>query len=123
MKKQLLKLFIIVVLSGLLCIVTYVIFKTIYNTCVHGGDEMGFSYSSLKVMSALFYEYDDSLYLIGGTEATTGIHNSATNSVFVYNISNNSLVMYEDLSNSISITSFCEDDNNIYFGTIDKNRS
>ena len=76
-----------------------------------------FSYSSLKVMGAYFYEWNDELYLIGGTEVVSGIYNKRSNSVFVFNVTAKKLVVYEKVKNSISITNFCDAGDDIYFGT------
>lgn len=79
---------------------------------------LDFLYSSLKVMGAYFYEWNDELYLIGGTEVASGIYNKAANSVFVFNVTAKQLVAYEKVKNSISITNFCDAGDDIYFGTI-----
>lgn len=84
---------------------------------------LDFSYSSLKVMGAYFYEWNDELYLIGGTEVASGIYNKAANSVFVFNVTAKQLLAYEKLENSISVTNFCDAGDDIYFGTISADSS
>lgn len=77
-------------------------------------ESLGEAAYAAKTLDGLFYSHNGELYLISGTEVAAG----SESQVFVYNVSQDELIMSQTLENCVSMTAFCEVGETLYFATI-----
>lgn len=93
------------------------------TTFVGGGyDTIDVSYASLKILAGHFFEENEKVYLIAGTEVSQNLYGGENCSIFIYNVTDDKVVLCELLDNAVSMTAICEAGNFIYFATISSSR-
>lgn len=94
------------------------------TTFVRGGgyDTIDVSYASLKILAGHFFEENEKVYLIAGTEVSQNLYGGENCSIFIYNVTDDKVVLCELLDNAVSMTAICEAGNFIYFATISSSR-
>lgn len=74
---------------------------------------LGRQAQTLKTLGGKFFEYEDDLYFISGTESSA----EDANQVFIYDITKDKVIMQETVKDSLGVCAFCRIDEKIFFGT------
>ena len=85
-------------------------------------EQIGISYANLKLLTGHFFKSGEDQFVISGTEIPKNLYYENNSLVFVYNISENRMVLNKPISGCSSMTAMCETVNSIFFGTISASR-